>query len=77
MPRARSNGVLRLATDWPSAMRANVPPSPLLSARTSTITYFSVTMRIKAQKMRDRTPNTASEFAGLPPLAARTASRNA
>ena len=40
--------------------RSSVPPSPLLSARSSTITYLKVTMKISAHRISDSTPNTAS-----------------
>ncbi len=33
MPSPIMTGALRLATDWPNAISANMPPSPLLSAR--------------------------------------------
>src|SRR5436190_7321966 len=54
-------------------MRANVPPSPLLSALSRTSTYLSVTMSNIVHTMMDRMPGTASG----PPLEAFTASRRA
>ncbi len=77
MPRPMMTGVERLATDWPSAISANMPPSPLLSARSRIITYLSVTMSSSVQVISDSTPNTASRPAKLAAFAACTASRNA
>ncbi len=45
-----------------SAVSARIPPSPRLSARMMSVTYFAVTMMISAQKMIDRIPST---FAGV------------
>ena len=39
------------------ASKARLPPSPLLSARMMTVTYFSVTTIIIDQKIRLSTPN--------------------
>ena len=58
--RARISGALRLATDWPWAISANVPPSPLLSALSRISTYLSVTTSSSVQVMSDRMPSTAS-----------------
>ena len=43
-----------------SAVSANVPPSPLLSARRRISTYFNVTTISSDQKISDKTPNTAA-----------------
>ena len=43
-----------------SANSARIPPSPSLSARMMTDTYFSVTEIARLQKMSDSTPSTAS-----------------
>jgi len=63
---------------WASAIKASVPPSPLLSARSRITTYLSVTTTISAHRIRDTTPRTAAGV-GAPsaPEAAITASRNA
>ena len=39
-----------------SAASAMTPPSPSLSARISTLTYFTVTMRVTDQNIREMTP---------------------
>ena len=70
-------GALRLATDWPSAISAKMPPSPRLSARSRMNTYFSVTMSSSAHTISDSTPNTASRPAKLVALAATIASLKA
>ena len=44
-----------------SAIRASVPPSPWLSARSRISTYFSVTTTISAHRIRDTTPSTARD----------------
>jgi len=61
IPRTRSTRALRLATDWPSAIRAKVPPSPLLSALSSTRTYLRVTMSSIVHVMRDSMPTMAAK----------------
>ncbi len=43
-------------TRWASAMSARMPPSPRLSARITSMTYFTVTIRISDQKIRERMP---------------------
>jgi hypothetical protein len=43
-----------------SAISASTPPSPRLSARITTTTYFSVTTTISAQVISDRMPSTSS-----------------
>ena len=42
------------------ARRARIPPSPWLSARMTNSRYFVVTTSMRAQKMRETTPSTAS-----------------
>lgn len=42
--------------DWVSASSARMPPSPLLSARIMTLTYFKDTTSISDQKISDRMP---------------------
>ena len=49
----------RPSARWASAISASVPPSPLLSARMTKITYLIVTTMISAQKIRETTPSTA------------------
>ena len=44
------------ATRWAKAMRARMPPSPRLSARSTKKTYFTVTVSSSDQMMRDSTP---------------------
>jgi hypothetical protein len=60
-----------------SAVSDSVPPSPLLSARNSSSTYFSVTVTISAQTISDSTPSTMSRVTPCSLLAAMTASRKA
>ena len=43
-----------------SAIRASTPPSPRLSARMTTTTYFRVTTTISSQVISDRMPSTFS-----------------
>jgi len=43
------------------------PPSPLLSARRISITYFSETMTVMLQNIIDNTPNTLSGVSGTWP----------
>jgi hypothetical protein len=43
-----------------SAVRAMMPPSPLLSARVMNRTYFSDTVIVKAQNTSERIPSTLS-----------------
>ncbi len=47
-----------------SASRARLPPSPLLSARMITVTYFSVTMTIIDQNIRLTMPYICSSSSG-------------
>ena len=60
-----------------SAMMESVPPSPLLSARSTMSAYFSVTTMVSAQTMIDRAPMMSASVGGLEPAAARTVSRSA
>ena len=77
MPSAPNSAALRFATVWPRAMRANMPPSPLLSALSSSSTYFTVTTRVMLQKISDRTPSVASAAVSPRCVAAVMASLNA
>ena len=43
-----------------SAISASTPPSPRLSARMTTMTYFRVTTMINAQVISDSMPSTLS-----------------
>ena len=60
MPSSSTQPDRRGTNRWASAIRASVPPSPLLSARIRKTTYLTVTMRISAQVTRETTPSTAS-----------------
>src|SRR6266404_4906516 len=57
-PSASNGQLFRPNARWPSAISESVPPSPLLSARSSTKTYFVVTTIKSAHRIRDRTPST-------------------
>ena len=48
------------------AIKAKIPPSPLLLARMINITYLIETTTIKAQNTIEMTPNTASFEKGIP-----------
>ena len=56
MPSASTTGARRPSARKARAVRASVPPSPLLSARNRINTYFSVTTKISDQKISDSTP---------------------
>ena len=43
-----------------SAASAMIPPSPSLSARSTSVTYFTVTTTVTDQKISDTTPYTSS-----------------
>ena len=61
MPAASTSAASRpplLTPRSASAVRARMPPSPRLSARITTTTYFSVTTMISAQTIRERMPMT-------------------
>jgi hypothetical protein len=77
IPRAATISAQRPPTRVASAIKAKVPPSPLLSARSSTTTYFKVTTMVSAHRIKEITPSTASGVAAAPPVAADTASRTA
>jgi hypothetical protein len=47
-----------------SAIKAMMPPSPLLSARVMKVTYFRLTTIISDQKISDRMPRTLSGVIG-------------
>src|SRR3954447_9525303 len=73
-----SNGQLRRPNArCPNAISDSVPPSPLLSARNSSRTYFAVTTTKSAQRISDNTPSTMTRVTGWPSAAPATASRNA
>ena len=59
----RPRGV-RPAERTASAVRAMMPPSPLLSARRISSTYFSVTTNISAQKIVDTAPTMCGASSG-------------
>src|SRR5512138_1445116 len=66
----RSSGMRH--SGWPliafcaSAISAMMPPSPRLSARMMSSTYFRVTTTISAQKMVDRPPRMFSGVSAMP-----------
>src|ERR1700676_4920729 len=76
-PIASNGQLLRPSARWPSAISDSVPPSPLLSARSSSRTYFAVTTIKSAHRISDRTPSTMTRVIGWPCAAPATASRNA
>ena len=76
-PSASNGQLFRPSARWPSAISESVPPSPLLSARSSSRTYFAVTTIKSAHRIRDRTPSTMTRVTGWPCAALATASRNA
>jgi hypothetical protein len=47
-----------------SAVSASTPPSPLLSARSTSVTYLNVTTMMSAQKITDSTPSTLTGVSG-------------
>jgi hypothetical protein len=49
-----------------SASSAMIPPSPLLSARMISVTYFNVTTIISAQKIAESPPRMFSGSSGMP-----------
>ncbi len=49
-----------------NAVRANTPPSPLLSAFNTTLTYLSRMTRTKDQKISESTPSTCSGVTAMP-----------
>ena len=65
----RSDVAVRCA----SAIRARMPPSPRLSARMTSRTYFTVTMRISDQKISERQPMISPSVMRWPPSRAMVA----
>ena len=55
----RNRGLWRTEEEA-SASMATRPPSPLLSARSTNMTYFSETMNVSVQKKMDKMPITLS-----------------
>jgi hypothetical protein len=49
-----------------NAVSASTPPSPLLSAFNTTLTYLSRMTRTKDQKISDSTPSTCSGVTAMP-----------
>ncbi len=76
MPRKKGIIACRPRVLRARAIRASVPPSPLLSARIRKMTYLIVTIRVRAQSTRDTTPSTDSSTLVVP-LAWCSASRMA
>ncbi len=79
-PTMPSRGMMAKNLPRPRMARAiseSVPPSPLLSALSSTKTYFRVTMSSRAQMMRERMPSTMGSVTAPPASAAFIASRKA
>src|ERR1700676_725201 len=76
-PIASNGQLLRPSARWPSAINDSVPPSPLLSARSSSSTYFAVTTTNSAHRIRLSTPSTTTRETGWPWEAPDTASRKA
>jgi hypothetical protein len=77
-PSAISSQLRRPKARWPSAISESVPPSPLLSARSSSSTYLAVTTMNSAHRISDNTPSTMARVTGSPWCAAPvTASRKA
>src|SRR4030088_1584425 len=76
-PSASNGQLLRPSARCPSAISESVPPSPLLSARSSSSTYLAVTTIKSAHRISDRTPSTMIRLTGSPCAAPATASRHA
>ena len=70
MPSSNTSGVRRPSARVASAVSESVPPSPLLSARSRSRTYLSVTTMISAHRISDSTPSTMSRVTGPAPAAA-------
>ena len=51
------------ALRWARAISARMPPSPRLSARITSSTYFTVTIRNSDQKISDRQPRISPSLA--------------
>ena len=56
-----------------SAISARMPPSPRLSARMISVTYFTVTISTSDQKISDRMPSTSAAVIGTRPNSCRLA----
>jgi hypothetical protein len=65
-PSSTTIGVRRPSARVASAVSESVPPSPLLSARSSNKTYLRVTTTTNAHTIIERTPSTVS-CVGTPP----------
>src|ERR1700730_1955105 len=76
-PSASNGQLLRPSACWPSAISDSVPPSPLLSARSSSRTYFAVTTIKSAHRISDRTTSTTTRVTGWACQAPATAYGNA
>ncbi len=58
MPTKNGSAAREPSARWVRAIRAMVPPSPLLSARIRKTTYLMVTIRISAHSTSETTPST-------------------
>ncbi len=76
-PSRNTSVVRRPSARVANAVKESVPPSPLLSARSSNSTYLITTTMISAHRISDSTPSTMSRVTGPDSAAAFTASRNA
>ncbi|MNL70868.1 hypothetical protein D3C87_1959300 [compost metagenome] len=59
-PRARTTPRRDFTALRASDISDSVPPSPLLSARRTKLTYLTVTISVSAQTIRDNSPRTSS-----------------
>ena len=75
MPRPRIQAGRLAKALLASVISDSVPPSPLLSARSTKTTYLTVTTMVSAQTISDSRPSTS--FSDGEPPAACSASRNA
>ena len=76
-PSKKTSAVRRPSARVASAVSDSVPPSPLLSARSSRTTYFRVTTTISDHRISESTPSTTVRVTGPDSVAATTATRNA
>ena len=76
-PSRNTSAVRRPNARVASAVNDRVPPSPLLSARSSRSTYLIATTTIRAHRISESTPSTMSRLTGPDSTAATTATRNA
>ena len=76
-PSRNTSAVRRPNARVASAVNDRVPPSPLLSARSSRSTYLIATTTINAHTISESTPSTMSRVTGPDSTAATTATRNA